>query len=187
VPDAGRDETRGDDRGHLGPDPEAAHRDSARGAAAEERAGERCGEGRSPEVCESGALGALAAFEGRAVLAFAQMSTERASLLARQLAFLEARESHLGLVTGEATFELLPESAAGAEDQGLYGADRGVEDLGDLGVGPALELAHDERGALVEAEEPERPADLGGGRDVGILDRRRGERLVELDLLWAAR
>ena len=69
------------------------------------------------------------------------------------------------------------------ELEGRSYADRRVEDLCDLGVGAALELAHDERGALVESEEAERAADLGRGRDVGVLGRGCGERLVELDLL----
>ena len=100
----------------------------------------------------------------------------------------EARERELRLVAGEAALELLAERAAGAEDQGLDGADRDVEDLGDLGVGAAFELAHDERGALVEGEEAEGAADLVGGRDVGVVGRR-GARasLVELDLLRSAR
>ena len=73
---------------------------------------------------------------------------------------------------GEAALELLAESAAGAEHQGLDRGDRDVEHVGDLGVGAAFELAHDEGGALVEGEEAEGAADLGRGRDVGVLGRR---------------
>ena len=44
-----------------------------------------------------------------------------------------------------AVLELLAQGAAGAEDQRLDGADARLEDLGDLLVAAALELAHDER------------------------------------------
>ena len=115
------------------------------------------------------------------------MGAEGASLGARQLPFVEAREGELGLLAGEPALELLAESAAGAEDQGLDRADGEVEDLGDLGVRAAFELAHDERGALVEREEAERTADLACGGDVCVVGCRGGEALVELDLLRAAR
>src|SRR5215510_9792897 len=94
------------------------------------------------------------------------MGSEGTAFRLRQLAALQADESLLGLVTGQAPLELLTESAPGAEHQGLDRGDRDVEHLGDLGVRTALELAHDEGGALVEGEEAEGAADLGGGRDV---------------------
>ena len=85
-----------------------------------------------------------------------------------------------------ALLELLAERAAGAEDERLDGADREAEDLGDLLVGAALELAHDERGTLVEGEVAERAAEvLGAAASSSSLDRL-GERLVELDLVRAA-
>src|SRR6266511_521024 len=90
-------------------------------------------------------------------------------------------------MAGEAALELFAQGAAGAENQGRDGADRDVEDLGDLGVRASFELAHDERGALVETEEAEGAADLGRGRDVGVVGGGGGQRLVEGDLLRAAR
>ena len=188
VPDTGDDEAGGDDRRHLRAEAEAASdRDPARGSSAEERAGEGGRERDAAEVPEGGALGALAALERCAVLALAEVGAEGASLGARELVLLEARQGHLGLLARETAFELLAKGAASAEDQGLDGADRGVENLGDLRVGASFELAHDECGALVESEEAERAADLGAGRDVGVFGGRGGERLVELDLLGAAR
>ena len=52
------------------------------------------------------------------------------------------------------SLELLAERAARAEEQRLdSGAERGLEDLEPISAyGAAFELAHDERGALVEAE-----------------------------------
>ncbi len=139
------------------------------------------------EVLERGALGSLSTLEDGAVLALAEVSAERASLGARQLRSLETRERELGLLARQPALELLAESAAGAEDQGLDRADGEVEDLGDLGVRAAFELAHDEGGALVEREEAESTADLACRGDVCVLGCRGGEALVELDLLRAAR
>jgi hypothetical protein len=99
----------------------------------------------------------------------------------------EPGEGELGFLAREPALELLAESAAGAEDQGLDGADGKVEDLGDLGVGTAFELPHDERGALVEREEAERAADLACRGNVGVVGRGGGDALVELDLLRSAR
>ena len=87
---------------------------------------------------------------------------------------LQARERELCLLAREAALELLAESPARAEDEGLDGADGDIEDLGDLGVRAALELAHDERGALVEAEEPEGAADLARARHVAVVGGRPG-------------
>ena len=178
----------GEDGRDLRADPHPAGGDaSADRAAPEEGAGERSRERHGAQVLERGALGPLTAFEDGAVLAFAQVGAQSPSLRARQSLPVEARERELGLLAGEPAFELLAERAAGAEDKGFDGTDGEVEDLGDLGVRASLELAHDERGALVEGEEAEGPADLTGGRDVVVLGRRGGEAFVELDLLRAAR
>ena len=115
------------------------------------------------------------------------MGAESPSLRARQSLLVEERERALGLLAGEPAFELLAERAAGAEEKGFDGTDGEVEDLGDLRIGASLELAHDERGALVEGEEAKGLADLTGGRDVVVVGRRGGEAFVELDLLRAAR
>src|SRR3712207_7679898 len=55
------------------------------------------------------------------------------------------------------------------------------ERLGDLRVRPPLELAHDERGALVERELAERAPDLLGRRHVVVGRHVGGHPLVELD------
>ncbi len=136
------------------------------GSAAEEGA-ERRGKRNGGEALERCALCALPALEDRAVLALAQMGPESAALGARELLLVEPGQRELGLLAGEPALELLAEGAAGPEDQGLDCADGEVEDLGDLGVRAAFELPHDDRGALVEGEEPECAADLGRGRDVG--------------------
>ena len=158
---------------------------SCRSASDERR--ERRWERDRAQVIEGGPLGALAPLEGRTALALAQVGSERASFSARELAALQSREGLLGVVAGQAALELLAERAAGAEHQGLDRGDRDVEHLGDLGVGAAFELAHDEGGALVEGEEAEGAAELGRSGHVGALGRRGGERIVELDLARAAR
>src|SRR5262249_16750296 len=91
----------------------------------------------------------------------------------------------LGLVAGDPSLELLAERAAGPEDQRLDGTHGEAEDLGDVLVRAALELAHHERGALVEGEVTERAADVLGADDV-VVDDRLGELLVQLDLVRAA-
>ena len=64
----------------------------ARGTAAEERAGGRQ-EAERRRGPERGALGALAALERCAVLAFAEVSAEGAAFGARELLLLEARQA----------------------------------------------------------------------------------------------
>ena len=88
-----------------------------------------------------------------------------AALGGGEAALDQLRERELGLLAGEPAFELLAERAAARGRAGSRRRRRTVEDLADLGVRAAFELAHDERGALVEAEEAER-ADLFRGRDV---------------------
>src|SRR5439155_3372680 len=82
---------------------------------------------------------------------------------------------------GDPFLELLAEGATSAEDQRLDRAHGEAEDLGDLLVGAALELAHDERGALVEGEVAERTPDVLGGDRV-LFDDRLGQLFVQLDL-----
>ena len=154
--------------------------------AAEEGA-ERGGKRDRAEALERGALGALAALEDGAVLALAQVGAQGASLRAREALLLQAREGELCFLAGEAALELFAQGPAGAEDEGLNGADGDIEDLGDLGVRAALELAHDERCALVEAEEPEGAADLARARHVAVVGGGRSSALVELDLLGPPR
>jgi hypothetical protein len=84
-------------------------------------------------------------------------------------------------VAGDPFLELLTQGAARAEDQRFDGAHREAEDLGDLLVRAALELAHDERGALVEGEVTEGAADVLRADRV-VFDDRLGELLVQLDL-----
>ena len=161
----------------------AADRDAS--AAAEERA-ERGRERYRTERLQRRALRALGAGEGRALGALAEVRAQAAPLRAGQPTVELARDRELGLDAGERLLELLAEGAAGAEEQRLDRADGGVEDLGDLGVGATLELAHDERGALVEGEVAERAADLLRARAL-LLGLRLGELLVERDLVRAAR
>ena len=87
-------------------------------------------------------------------------------------------------MAGDPFLELLAQGAARAEDQGLDRAHGDVEDLGDLVVAAALELAHHERGALVEGEVAERSADVLGGERV-FLDDGLGELVLEDDLARA--
>src|SRR5207247_2366508 len=82
-------------------------------------------------------------------------------------------------VAAQAALELLAEGAPGAEDEGLDGAEGHVEHVCDLGIRASFELAHDQGGALVEGEEAERAADLGGGGNVGALGRGCWEGVVE--------
>src|SRR6266516_3866020 len=109
------------------------------------------------------------------------MGPESSALAARQASVELARDRELSVVAGDSLLELLAEGATSAEDQRLDGAHGEAEDLGDLLVGAALELAHDERGALVECEVAERTPDVLGGDRV-LFDDRLGQLLVQLDL-----
>ena len=187
--DAGRDDCGGADRRRLDRDASAERRaPSGRGAAAvlaEERI-ERRGERDQGQRLDRSALGPLPAGEAGAVLALAQVGAQCATLRAGEPVVELARDRELGLVAGDPFLELLAEGAAGAEDQRLDGAHRQAEDLGDLLVGAALELAHDERGPLVEGEVAERAADVLGADPLLLLERRFGELLVQRDLVRAA-
>ena len=186
VSDARDEEPSCEHRRHLGADAESADSDAAACSTAEER-GERSGKRDRAQMIQRGPLCALTALEGRAVLAFAEVRPQRSAIRTRELALLEAGERVFRFVAGESALELLAESSAGAEHQGLDCGDRDVEHVGDLGVRTAFELAHDEGGALVEGEEAQGAADLVRGRDVGVLGCRGCVRVVELDLAGAAR
>src|SRR5918911_1724600 len=88
------------------------------------------------------------------------MRPKGALLLAAEAPVELARDGELCFATGEPTLELLAERAARSEDQRLDRARRDLEDFGDLRVGAAFELAHHERGPLVEREVAERAADV---------------------------
>ena len=93
------------------------------------------------------------------------------------------RQCKLGLHAGQRALELLAQRAATAEDQRLDRADAHPHDLRDLRVGAALELAHHERGALVERKMPERALDVVGGVGVvRLVDRHLGRVLEERHL-----
>src|SRR3954471_9904948 len=177
VADAGRDHRSR--REHRGLDRDArADRGSA---AAAEEADERGGQRDRAERLQGAALGALAAGEAGAVLALAQVRAQRPLVLAREAAVELPRDRELGLVAGDPVLELLAQRAAGAEDQRLDRAHAQAEDLGDLLVAAALELAHHERRTLVEGEVAERAADVLGPDRV-LLDDRLGELLLVDDL-----
>src|SRR6266516_5857963 len=113
------------------------------------------------------------------------MGPESSALAARQASVELARDRELSVVAGDSLLELLAERASSAEDQRLDRAHGEAEDLGDLLIGAALELAHHERGPLVEGEVAERAADVLRADRV-FFDVRLGELLVQLDLVRAA-
>src|SRR4051794_5917059 len=104
----------------------------------------------------------MLAGEGLAFGALAQGGAQLAALGGGELTVRLLREEELGLGAGEAPFELLAQRAARAEEDRLDGSDARSHDLRDLGIAPALELAHHERGALVERELSERALDVLG-------------------------
>jgi len=77
------------------------------------------------------------------------------------------------------------EPAARSEEERLHRAVRDFEDLGDLLIAAPFQLAHDERGALVEREPGERVQQRIEVRPFVVeSDRLRG--LLERDLAWPA-
>src|SRR5690349_22158476 len=114
------------------------------------------------------------------------MRAQLPALLTREAAVELTRDREHRLATRQRALQLLPQRAARAKDQRLDGARRQVEDLGDLGVRTALELAHDQRSSLVEAEMAERAADVFAARHV-VVDERVGDVVVERDLRRTAR
>src|SRR5262249_52176233 len=137
------------------------------------------------ERLQRSALGALAAGEAGTVVALPQVRAQGALLLAREPLVELLRDGELGLVAGDPFLELLAQRAARAEDERLHRADRDAEDLGDLLVAAPLELAHHERGALVEGEVAERAADVLGADRV-LVDDGLGELLLVDDLVRPA-
>src|ERR1041385_9103407 len=129
----------------------AEPRCTAARAAAEEGA-ERGRERNRGERFDRAALGPLAAGDPGAFLALAEVGAEGAALLALEPPVELARDRELGLVAGDSLLELLAQGATCPEDQRFDGAHREAEDLGDLLIGAPLELAHHERGPLVEGE-----------------------------------
>src|SRR5919204_532896 len=147
------------------------------------RAGRRCSHRRGPdEPC---------ARVGRPQpSAWPEAETQPALVRAGQTPVELAGDGELGLAAGERRLQLLAQRAAGAKDQCLDGARRQLEDLGDLCIRAALELAHYERRTLVEGEMAERAADVLGARAFVFLrraDETVADVLVEGDLRRPAR
>ena len=113
------------------------------------------------------------------------MRAKLAPLRSRQPAVELARDRKLRFAARQRPLELFAQSAACTEDERLDGACGDVEDLGDLRVRTSLELAHDERGALVEREMAECPADVVAGGQVVVDDRVR-DVVLERDLRRSA-
>jgi len=158
----GRDHDRGRLRGE--PEPQAAHRDAEQGPQ------------RRP-------LRPLAAGEGRAGRALAQVGAELRPLRPRKRLVELLRDRDLGLGTCERPLQLFPEGPARAEDERLHRAHRHAENRGDLRVRATLDLAEDDGGTLVERKVAERAADVVRARLVVFLDEGVGDVVVELDLL----
>src|SRR5262245_55928862 len=110
------------------------------------------------------------------------MGSQARALTTREQPVELERDRALGLAARQRAFELLPEGAARAEDQGL---DRGrgrSEHRGELAVGAALQLPHRERGALVETELRERAQDVLAPVTQLVLGPLRSQLRIEHDL-----
>jgi hypothetical protein len=110
---------------------------------------------------------------------------EAAGLTAWKPAIQAAQKNVLGLAARERPLELLGEAPAGTEEQPLKRGGRHLEDLGNLGVRTALELAHHDCRALRWRQVLECAQDVGEAR-VPTVRRRIRKLLVELDLHGAA-
>ena len=119
--------------------------------------------------------------EGGAVGALAKVRAELAPLRSWQPTVQLARDRKFRFAACQRPFELLAQGAARTKDERLDGARRDVQDLGDLGVRASLELAHDERGALVEPEVAQCAADVLAGGQIVVDDRVR-DVVLERDL-----
>src|ERR687888_2020197 len=115
------------------------------------------------------------------------MRPQRAAFGARQTPIELARDRKLRLAARQRSLELLAEGAAGPEEQRFDRRHGDLEDLRDLRIGPALELAHDDRRALVEREVAERALDVLRARPALLLGREVTDLVVELDLVGSAR
>src|SRR5581483_3868038 len=94
------------------------------------------------------------------------MRAELGPLPAGQLSVDLSRDRSLRLGAAERPLELLAERAAGPEDQRLDRRLGEAEQLGDLPVGTALQLAQRQRRALREAELGQRAPDLARAEPV---------------------
>src|SRR5690349_16650759 len=165
-PGAADHETRGDRGCRFEREPGA----DGGAAAAEERA-ERARNRNQGQRLDRAALRALTARERCTLGTLAQMRPQLPALLPRQAPVELPRDRELGLAAGQRALELFAQRAPGPEDQRLDRARRDVEDLGDLGIRPALQLAHDERRALVEGEVPEGAPDVLRARRLVVEER----------------
>jgi MFS family permease len=181
VADTAGDDAGRHDSGSLGGEAGAGDRPTGDGARPAQEARERGRELDDAEPLDCGAARALLALEGGAFGTLAEVRPQRTLFGAREASVHSPGQRRLGFAAGERTLELLTEGAAGPEEHRLDGRDREVEDVADLRVGAALQLAHHERRALVEAEVGKRgPQLLGGGH--GFVGRRRRRPLVPLHL-----
>jgi predicted MFS family arabinose efflux permease len=156
-------------------------RSAGDGAGAAEEAGKRRRELNGAEPLDRRAPRALSALDERAFRTFTEVRPQRALFVRREAPVHPPREGRFGLAAGQRALELLAERAPGAEEDGLDGGDGELQDLGDLGVRPSLEFAHDKRRALVEAQVGERVSDLIGRGD-GLVGRGGRRPVVPLDL-----
>ena len=138
------------------------------------------GIGMSMQPAQRSAMALLEARELRAVGALGEVVAEPAALLAAKAPVDGLRDGELGLGARELLLELLGERAARAEEQGLERACRDAEDLRDLGVRTALELAQDDRLALLGRDLRERGEELADARAV-LVRLAAGDPVVELD------
>src|SRR5437773_4756164 len=98
------------------------------------------------------------------------------------------RDRQLGLTARQGCLQLLAQRASRPEDERLHRARREIEDLADLGVRTSFELAHAERGALIEREVPERATDVLAARRVVVrLHELRADVVLVRDLRRPAR
>ncbi len=134
------------DRGGLGRDAGAGDDPpDRRSGSATDESRQRRRELDGAEALQRRALRALLALERCALAALTEVRAKGALFRRRECPVEPLGERRLSLAAGEASLQLLAERPAGAEDQGLDRGDRKVEDLADLAVRAALELAHDER------------------------------------------
>src|SRR5918992_721511 len=146
---------------------------SARGSvvARAEEGPERARQRHLAQVAQSGALSLLATREIGALLTLAQMGAKRPALAEPQPVVELAGDRALGLVAGQRALQPLAQRPPSAEDERLRFGDRHVENLSDLLVGATLDLAHDERSALLEGQMAERPPDVLAARRLAVRDR----------------
>jgi hypothetical protein len=106
---------------------------------------------------------------------------------ARELAVQLLRDGELRVCARQRALELLPQRTPRSKDERLHRAHRHAEHLGYLGVRAPLDLAQDDRRALVEGEVAERAPDVLRPGPVVLVDEGVGDVVVELDLLRAPR